>query len=117
MLLAVLEHLSAHMQSPRETIEKILFTAMGTESTLNASLAFAAHLMGGSSCFLPISYCSFMRTDGWEGLPEEQKGLIPSLSPDLPLFPPGCWLVGSKVMDMEGKTGLAPMLKEVILNM
>lgn len=64
MLLAVLEHLSVHMQSPRKTIEENLFTAMETESTSNVSLAFAAHLMGGSSHFLPVSYCSFMHIDG-----------------------------------------------------
>ena len=63
MLLAVLEHLSIHMQSPRETIEKILFTAMETESTSDASLAFA-HLVGGGSHFLPISHCFYMHIDG-----------------------------------------------------
>lgn len=55
LLLAVLEHLSVYMQSPRETIEKILFSLMETESTSDVSLAFA-HLMRGSSHSLSISY-------------------------------------------------------------
>lgn len=48
LLLAVLEHLSVRMQSPRETIEKILCTLMETESTSNVSLAFA-HLMAAAT--------------------------------------------------------------------
>lgn len=55
LLLAVLEHISVSMQSPRKTIEKVLFAFVETEGTSNVSLA-CAHLMGGSSHSLSISY-------------------------------------------------------------
>lgn len=61
MLLA--ECPSVHIQSPRETAEKVLFTAMEMESTSNTPPVFA-HLMGGGSHFLSICfYCHFMHTN------------------------------------------------------
>lgn len=110
MLLVVLEHLSVHMQFPKEACDSyILLGRLKTCQVHHWPLLLIKWEAAATFCLFLSAF--LIHTDGWEGLPEEEEGLIQSLSLNLPLVLPGCWLVESKIVVMV-KTDLDPMLKE-----